>query len=40
MSLDDTQQVNDPAPDTSEDLYPPDQGSDLGANYFYTEAMS
>ena len=26
--------------DADEDLYPPDQASDLGASYFYTEAGS
>lgn len=34
-----TQQVNDPDLDT-EDLYPPDQASDLGASYYYTEVVS
>lgn len=26
--------------DTDEDFYPPDQVSDLGASYFYTESVS
>lgn len=31
-----TQQVNDPGPYIDEDLYPPDQASELGASYYYT----
>lgn len=38
--MDTTQPVNDPAPYADEDLYPPDQASDLGASYFYTEPAS
>lgn len=30
-----TQQVNDPDTD-GEDVYPPDQASELGASYYYT----
>jgi hypothetical protein len=33
-----TQPVNDV--DTAEDVYPPDQASDLGASYYYTEPAS
>lgn len=33
-------EVNDPEVYTDEDLYPPDQASDLGASYFYTEPAS
>lgn len=35
-----TQPVNDPELYTDEDLYPPDQASDLGTSYFYTEPAS
>jgi hypothetical protein len=37
--MDRTQEVNDQDVDT-EDLYPPDQASELGASYFYTEPAS
>jgi hypothetical protein len=35
-----TEDVNDQDVDTDEDLYPPDQASDLGASYYYTEPAS
>jgi hypothetical protein len=38
--MNDTQPVNDPDYDTDVDLYPPDQASELGASYFYTEPAS
>lgn len=40
MTTDRTDDVNDPEPYTDEDLYPPDQASDLGTSYFYTESAS
>jgi hypothetical protein len=36
----DTNSTTEQVDHDTEDLYPPDQASDLGASYFYTEPAS